>query len=126
MVVAVRKSEERVWMIWRWEDTLVGDETIGLVSRQREQLVGLGLTHDLGRFVNAKGPYFALVERLQHFVLDVIDHNVQVQLAGPFSIQRKPSHFALGRPSGCLLSVIFRSPRAEFYDTISFQLVLEF
>ena len=86
MVVTVREGEERVWMIWRWEDTFVGDETIGLVSRQCEQLVGLGLTHDLGGFVNAKGPCFALVERLQHFVLDVIDHNVQVQLAGPFSI----------------------------------------
>ena len=58
----------------------VGDETVRFVPRQREQFVGFGVTYDLGTFVNANGTHLSLVEWSQHFILDVVDHNVQVQL----------------------------------------------
>ena len=80
VIKAVRVGEKRVWMIFWRKDTLVGDETVLFVPRQREQFVSFGVAYDLGTFVDANRTHLSLVEWSQHFILDIVDHNVQVQL----------------------------------------------
>ena len=80
VIKAVGVGEERVWMIFWRKETLVGDETVRFVPRQREKFVGFGVAYDLGTFVDANRTHLSLVEWSQHFILDVVDYNVQGQL----------------------------------------------
>ena len=104
----------------------VRDETISLVARHGEQLVSLGVPYDLGPFVDANGPDSTVVEGLQHFVLDIVDHDVKIELLRTFTIERKPSHFTLDGATGRPVAVILGDARRELDDTITFEFVFEF
>ena len=97
-------------------DSLVVHQLVTLVIGKGVEIIGFGVSDDLIRFDDL-GLARCLL-RLLDFVEDVLSHDVIIQLGFAFTVESETTHFAFDMTLLCLVPIILRTARHEFFNVI--------